>query len=97
MGSLTNDALYGAYQAPTLGANMMNANAQSETDWGAVLAGGIVGAAQGAIGQMVGGAYASGQLLPSPAQQAALQQQAQQRQMIMLLIVGALVYVVAKG
>jgi hypothetical protein len=96
MSSLTNDALYGNYMAPYMGANMMNANAQSDTDWGAVLAGGIVGAAQGAIGGMIGGAYASGQLQPTQAQLAAAYQAQQQRQLMTLLIIGAIIYAVAK-
>ena len=95
--SLTNDALYGAYQTPYMGADMLNGSAESSTDWGAVLAGGIVGAAQGAIGQMVNGAYASGQLIPSPAQQQAVAAANQQRQMMTMLIIGAVVYMVAKG
>lgn len=94
--SLTNDALYGEYQAPYMGADMLNGSAQSSTDWGAVLAGGIVGAAQGAIGQMVGGAYASGQLQPPPAVVAQAQAQAQQRQLMTLLIIGAVIYAAVK-
>lgn len=96
MSNITNDALFGNYQAPYMGATMMNANAQTETDWGAVLAGGIVGAAQGAIGGMVAGAYASGQLQPTPAQMAAYQAQRQQSQLITLLIIGAVIYAVVK-
>lgn len=97
MSSLTNDALYGEYQAPYLGADMLNGSAQSSTDWGAVLAGGIVGAAQGAMSQMVGGAYSSGQLQPSPAAVAASQAAAQQRQMMTLLVIGAVIYAATKG
>lgn len=64
---LQQQALYGnpvaAYN--TLGANMVNpVKANGETDWGAILANGIRGAAQGAIGAQVSGAYASGQLVP---------------------------------
>lgn len=59
-------AIYGdparAYQ--TLGANMVNPEkANGETDWGAILANGIRGAAQGAIEAQVRDAYASGQLV----------------------------------
>jgi hypothetical protein len=43
-------------------ANMMNASATSDIDWGAVVTNGIKGAAFNAINTMVGGAYASGQL-----------------------------------
>lgn len=96
MSSLTNDAIYGANQAPYMTATMFNPNATSDTDWGAVLANGIVGASQAALATMVGGAYASGQLQnPVVAQQ---QYAAQQRsQMTTLLIVGAVIYLVAKG
>ncbi|MBV6324366.1 hypothetical protein [Duganella violaceipulchra] len=94
--SLTNDAIYGANRAPYMGADMFNSNAESSTDWNAVLTGGIVGAAQGAISQMVGGAYASGQL-QNPAATAQSQAQAQQRQMMTLLAVGAVIYLVSKG
>jgi hypothetical protein len=93
--SLTNSALYGEYQAPYLGADMMNPTATSSTDWGAVLSGGIVGAAQGAISQMVGGAYASGQLVPPIQSGAALAQQ-QKGQMMTLLLVCGLVYAVTR-
>jgi len=64
---LQQNAIYGnpvaAYNQ--LGANMVNPmQANGETDWGAILANGIRGAAQGAIGAQVNGAYASGQLVP---------------------------------
>ncbi|WP_373987010.1 hypothetical protein [Duganella sp. BuS-21] len=89
---LTNDAIYGANQAPYMTATMFNPNAQGDTDWNAVLTGGIVGAAQGAISQMVGGAYASGQLVN---QQQAVAQQQRNQQLTMLLIIGAVIYAVA--
>lgn len=59
-------AIYGnpvaAYQ--TLGAQMVNPErANGDTDWNAILANGIRGAAQGAIAAQVNSAYASGQLM----------------------------------
>jgi len=63
---LQQNALYGSPVAAynQLGANMVNpVKANGETDWGAILANGIRGAAQGAIGAQVNGAYASGQLV----------------------------------
>jgi hypothetical protein len=43
--------------------SMLNSNADGTTDWGAVLAQGIRGAAQGAIRASVNEKYASGQLV----------------------------------
>lgn len=68
---LQQNAIYGtdvrAYNY--LGATMANPQtATGETDWGAILANGIRGAAQGAIQARVEEAYASGQLYaPAPA------------------------------
>lgn len=64
---LQQNAIYGnpvaAYN--NLGANMVNpTKANGDTDWSAILANGIRGAAQGAIAAQVNGAYASGQLVP---------------------------------
>lgn len=64
--NIQQDAIYGspaaAYQ--TLGASMVNPMmANGDTDWNAILANGIRGAAQGAIAAQVQGAYASGQLV----------------------------------
>ncbi len=63
---LQQNALYGnpvaAYN--TIGAGMVNpVKANGDTDWNAILANGIRGAAQGAIAAQVQGAYASGQLV----------------------------------
>lgn len=59
-----NDALFGDQKNTSLmGADMLNSGAaQNSMDWGAVLANGIRGAAQGAMAASVNGAYASGQL-----------------------------------
>jgi hypothetical protein len=51
-----------------LPANMMNASAADPYDWNAVLTNGIKNAAANAIYTAIGGAYASGQLQPSPLQ-----------------------------
>jgi hypothetical protein len=69
--NIQQDAIYGGPAAmyQTLGANMVNpAQASGETDWNAILANGIRGAAQGAIQAQVNGAYASGQLVNPAAQ-----------------------------
>lgn len=63
---LQQNAIYGTSVAAynQLGANMVNPmQANGDTDWGAILANGIRGAAQGAIAAQVNGAYASGQLV----------------------------------
>lgn len=69
---LQQNAIYGspvsAYNQ--LGATMANpSKANGETDWGAILANGIRGAAQGAIAAQVQGAYNSGQLIAAPTYQ----------------------------
>lgn len=69
MMGIQQDAIYGnpvmAYQ--NLTASMVNPErANGDTDWNAILANGIRGAAQGAIMAQVQGAYASGQLMPPP-------------------------------
>lgn len=58
------DALFGGQPNTSLmGADMLNSGqAQDSFDWGAVLANGIRGAAQGAMAASVQGAYDSGQL-----------------------------------
>jgi hypothetical protein len=67
MANMTSDALFSGAQGFGMGADMLNPGAASDSvDWGAVLANGIRGAAQGAIAASVGGAYASGQLQPMP-------------------------------
>lgn len=87
-----NDSVFGYTDSGTLGATMMNPGAaSSDTDWGAILANGIRGAAQGAIGAMTAGAYQSGQL----AQATATKQQ--NNQLLWLLILGGVVYFAAKG
>lgn len=66
---LQQNALYGSPVAAwnTLGAGMVNpTKANGDTDWGAILANGIRGAAQGAIASQVQGAYDSGQLVHVP-------------------------------
>jgi hypothetical protein len=47
---------------------MLNSSAADQYDWGSVLANGIKNAAANAIYTAIGGAYASGQLQPSPMQ-----------------------------
>lgn len=94
MSDYFNDALYG-YTASTgtLGADMVNPSAASSSvDWGAILANGIRGAAQGAIAGQVAGAYQSGQLV-------AAQQQAQaaNKGLITLLLIGGIAYVLMKA
>jgi hypothetical protein len=92
MSDYTNDAIYGYTGGNTLGADMLNPSAaQGFTDWGAILANGIRGAAQGAIGGMVNNAYASGQL-----QQQAIVQQRSNSQFMTLLIIGAVIYAVTR-
>ena len=61
--------VFGDRNYSAIPANMMNACADNEIDWGAVVTNGIKGAAVNAIQTMVGGAYASGQL-QAPAQYA---------------------------
>lgn len=69
---IQQNAIYGtdvrAYNY--LGASMANpVQATGESDWGAILANGIRGAAQGAIASQVRGAYESGQLVQPTAYQ----------------------------
>lgn len=93
MSDYINDAIYGYTGGNTLGADMLNPGAaQSSTDWGAILANGIRGAAQGAIAAQVGGAYASGQL-----QQQAVAQQQKNSTFILLLIAGGVLFAMSKG
>lgn len=93
MSDYTNDALFGTYGGGALGADMLNpAAAQSATDWGAILANGIRGAAQGAIAAKVGGAYASGQLVNQQAAQAK-----GNSQFLTLLLVGGVLYALTRG
>jgi hypothetical protein len=92
--NIQQDAIYGnpvqAYQ--TLGATMVNPmQANGETDWGAILANGIRGAAQGAIAAQVNGAYASGQLMQPTAYQ-----QPRSNGLTGLLLVGAVLYMVSQ-
>lgn len=86
-------AIYGgapaAYQ--NLTASMVNPTmANGETDWSAILANGIRGAAQGAIAAKVNEAYASGQLVHPAAQRPA------NSGLMGLLIVGAILYAVSQ-
>jgi hypothetical protein len=88
---MTTNAYAGLYGTDNnysaIPANMMNASAEDEFDWGAVVTNGIKGAAYNAIGQLVNGAYASGQL-----QQAVPYQPAQapmQTTTLLMLAVGA--------
>jgi hypothetical protein len=92
MADLQNAAIYGDdYGIRTLGANMVNPTmADGSTDWGAILANGIRGAAQGAIASQVQGAYASGQLVYP--QQAG----AQGGNLMPLLVIGVVLYMVLK-
>lgn len=65
---LQYQALYGDRANTSLmGADMLNSGAASDSmDWGAILANGIRGAAQGAMAASVQGAYDSGQLQAPP-------------------------------
>jgi hypothetical protein len=93
MGDYTNDAIYGYTGSGTLGADMLNPYAASgPEDFGAVIANGIRGAAQGAIGGMVAGAQASGQL-----QQAAIVRQQSNNTLLVLLLVGGVLYAMSKA
>jgi hypothetical protein len=61
---LSNYSLFGdTRNSSAIPANMLSANAEGEIDWGSVLAGGIRGAAQGAIRAQVNEKYADGQLV----------------------------------
>jgi hypothetical protein len=95
MASLTQTALFGddSMASGGMGADMLNpGSASGSTDWGAVLMNGIRGAAQGAIASQVQGAYTSGQLVPN----AAFSNHASISPMTLLLL-GVVLYVVAKG
>lgn len=92
MADYYNDALWGYTSSGSMGADMLNPGAAGgETDWGAILANGIRGAAQGAIGSMVRGAQVSGQLAT-----AQIQRQ-QSNQLFMLLLIGGVLYLATKG
>jgi hypothetical protein len=92
---LQNEALYGDRPNTSLmGATMLNGyNAQDQFDWGAVLANGIRGAAQGAMAASVNGAYQSGQLV-SPG---LVTGRGQGINLVTLLLLGGLVYVAVKA
>jgi hypothetical protein len=92
MGDYYNDAVFGYTSSGTLGADMLNPGVTSgETDWGAILANGIRGAAQGAIGSMVRGAQQSGQIA------AAQVAQKKSNQLFMLILIGGALYLATKG
>lgn len=91
--SYESNALFGendGYSA--IPANMLNAGADGAVDWGYVVSQGIKGAAQNAIGAMVNGAYADGQL-----QQNRTVQVTADKNTMNLLIIGALVFFVLAG
>lgn len=93
MSDYTNDAIYGYTSSGTLGADMLNPGAaQDSSDWGAIIANGIRGAAQGALGGMVQSAQASGQL-----QQQVIARQQSSNTMLTLLMVGSGLYLLTKG
>ena len=59
-----NDALFGdTPNMSLLPADALNPGASGPADWNAVITGGIQGAANAAIRNMVNGAYQSGQLI----------------------------------
>lgn len=92
--SLQNDAIYGdAPNRSMMSATMLNSGqAQDSFDWGAVLANGIRGAAQGAMAASVNGAYASGQLVAPN-----YQNRGQGVSLVPLLVIGGILYAVANA
>jgi len=95
--SYYDNTLWGA-PPPGMGATMLNPQSASDgVDWGAVITGGIRGAAQGAIGQMVWNAQQSGQLVYQQQQYVQQQQQAQSsRTLFTLLLIGGVIYAVTR-
>lgn len=84
---LANYSIFGNQpNTSAIPSGMLNTNADGSTDWNAVLANGIRGAAQAAISASVGEKFESGQLV---AQAQATARNVQTRN---LLIVGALAY-----
>lgn len=86
------DAIFGS-QANTsaIPADLLNVNANGETDWNSVIANGIRGAAQGAISALVGEKFQSGQLRdPATVQVTA------SNKMIQWLLIGGVAYLVLK-
>lgn len=84
---LANYSIFGnAANTSAIPSNMLNTNADGTTNWNAVLADGIRGAAQAAISASVGEKFADGQLV-SQAQATARSNQTRN-----LLIVGVLAY-----
>lgn len=93
MATYENNALFGDnsdYAA--IPANMLNAGADGAVDWGYVVSQGIKGAAQNAIGAMVNGAYADGQL-----QQNRTVSVSADKNTMNLLIIGAIAFFVLAG
>jgi hypothetical protein len=88
---LANYSLFGDQQNNSaIPANLLSTNAEGEIDWGAVLAGGIRGAAQGAIRAQVNEKYADGQLVnPYP--------QNQSRNNTNLLLIGLVIFLLVKA
>lgn len=86
-------SIYGNQQNTSLvPADMMTRDANDEIDWHAVLTGGIRGAAQGAISQLVGEKFRDGQLR----NEATVRVGASGNLMPLLLIAGV-AYLVLKG
>jgi hypothetical protein len=89
-----NAAIWGNQQnTSVIPAYMLNRNAENEIDWNAVLTGGIRGAAQGALMNMVGEKFQSGQLRDPNA--VGVQAQASGN-LTMLLVIGGLAYLILK-
>lgn len=89
---LANYSIFGnAANTSALPANMLNSNADGSTNWNAVLADGIRGAAQAAISASVGEKFQSGQLV-SQAQATARSDQTRN-----LLVLGVLAYFVMRS
>lgn len=80
-------ALFGGTNYSGIPANMLNADAADQYDFGTILTNGIKGAAINAMNGMINGAYASGQLQAPRTVQAA-------PNVMNLLIVGAVLYFV---
>lgn len=88
------DALFGGgANTSQIPATMLNPGAAGGArDWGAILADGIVGATNGAIGALVKEKFDSGQLVAT--QTAAAQQQ---KQLMPLIVIGGIAYLLMKA
>lgn len=83
-----------SYNTSQIPANMLSYTAQNDIDWNAVLSGGIRGAAQGAMSQLVGEKFYSGQLRDPNA--VGIQAGASGN-LTMLIVIGGLALLLLKG